>query len=152
MHLEHRVRALEPAPLARSSLWDAAAARALQRRWRQLDLLHSSGNPIMQHQLEVAAGAAGEGAPRVDLPPQLQSCMHATFWDGDLALVARAITGAGGCRLWHGQLRAMWRTCVLVAVPFGARFKDVAQPLHGGQGWPTSLLTSKQASTSTDCV
>jgi hypothetical protein len=140
MHLEHRLHALEPSKVVRSSLWDGAASRALQPRWRQLDLLHSSGSPILQHQLEVAAGGGCGGMPHVDTGPRLQSCLHAEVQKSEAAVILRTIIGAGSFRLWHAQLRGLWRRCVLAVIPSGARFKDIAQPLHGGQGRLPFLL------------
>jgi hypothetical protein len=145
---DKRLRDLEPEPQAPSSLFSGDAAHALARRWRLLDLHHSSGSVRLTHLLDVTAGtserhgAVDYALASMHVGPRLQSCLQGTA-AGGVAVEARTVASATSFRLWQLQLSREWGQRYFVSVaPLGARFKDVASPLHGSQGATHPLLAA----------
>jgi hypothetical protein len=138
--LRKRLEAMDIHAQPVSSLFDAAAASALRRRWYFMDRASSDAKVTFSHNLEIQGGYLHAAADDQTLlsslhrGPRLHSCMLSSI-DTDTHVSARTIASATGIRLWQVQLkRVLWDKLTVILSPIGARFKDVAQSLHGSQG------------------
>ena len=148
MVLDSRLRVVEPSAQSRgdeSALVDSVATGAIAPRARYVSVAHTAGRARVSHTLEGCAGAISHSG-RVDYSraglhagPRLHSCVHVDRTDGARSVATlRTLASGSGLRLWQAQLRrALGSRCEAVLAPAGARFCDIATPLHACPGVTT---------------
>ena len=142
MILQKQVEELaEPQHAQGSSLVDAAAAGALTRRWRSLDSFRSAAPSHLRHKLSCCGGAAkrcgraDNALAQIQPGPELHTRADVQLGQAAASLSVPTLQSGAAARLWQVQLRRhIGGSVTAVAAPAGARFCDIASPLHGSQG------------------